>query len=104
MARHRVHRATWKRLRDGRIRVEPIQVRHGDSIIWKAKGSHKPIALFFPDRNLFGSHEDFVLPGRTKTKKVRAHVDVLTVYPYAMYFVEWHRFGQGSSPIIIVKP
>jgi hypothetical protein len=104
MARHLVHRVSWKRLSDGRIIVKPVVAKRGDPIVWKAKGTEKPIALFFPDRNLLGSHQDFVLPGRTKTKNIRAHNDVLTVYPYAIYFEEWHRFGEGSSPIIIVKP
>ena len=66
--------------------------------------SPESVQFFFPDIRLFGIHQDFVLPGRTKTKRVRARNDVLTVYPYAVYFTEWGRFGEGSSPIIIVKP
>lgn len=95
----------WRRLRNGKILVEEVKVRPGDSVAWNTKGTSKPIGLFFPDARLFGTHQDFVLPGRTKTKKVLtcARSNAQTVYPYAIYFVEWGRFGEGSSPIIIVK-
>jgi len=101
-----VHRISWKRSGRGRIVVGKVEVRCGDSVKWNASRTEKPIALFFPDIRLFGKHQDVVLPGRTKTLRVlaSARTDILTVYPYAIYYVEWGRFGEGSSPIIIVKP
>jgi hypothetical protein len=97
------HHAHWKRMRDGRISVYPVVAKRGDTIVWDGRGTREPIALFFPDRRLFGTHQIFVRPGRTKTREVRVLNDVLTVYPYAIFFVQWGRFGEGSSPIIIVK-
>ena len=96
---HHVH---WKK-RNKKIIVDPVTTVAGDSIAWQNRGK-KPIGLFFPDARLFGRHQDVVLGRTTKTLKVRFRTRRTVVFPYAIYFVRQGRFGEGSAPIIIVKP
>ncbi len=98
------HRMKWRRHGNGRIVIDPIKVRNGDKIKWDAGNTDQPLALFFPDGKLFGTHQIIVHPGKPKTTAIRMREKTWAIYPYAAYFVEFQRFGEGSTPIIVVTP
>ena len=100
--RRKAHLMRWRRV-GGKIKVSKIFVRRGDSIEWDARRTKKPMALFFLDHSLFGTHQ-IIVKGR-KSKKSRISLrQRLGTYHYAVFFVQFGKFGEGSSPIIIVQP
>lgn len=99
-----VHRMKWIRRKNGEISIAPIEAKAGDTIMWDARKTTQPLALFFTDRRLFGTHQIIVSAGETKTTRIRVKEKTWAIYTYAAYFVEDGRFGEGSTPIIIVRP
>ena len=93
-----------RRNKKGSVFIEPVYVRKGDTVKWKAIDSD--ITLFFPDPKLFGETLGTVFRGRHKELKVLlgSRSKKGERYHYSVYHHELKDFGEGnSSPVIIIQ-
>lgn len=96
------HHVRWEWIR-GVIRMRPIVVRRGDTIVCTATLTSGRIHIFLVNSPFPRSIQFVARPGRPRVIRI-PHTTPYGAYYYTAFFENYHQYGEGTTPIIIVRP